>query len=380
MIGSVACRWTIPGRRALLVLAAGALAGCGAPADSVRFAAIGDIGTGGPGQKRVAAAIASRARDEPIDFIVTLGDNFYPSGVLGVDDPQWRTTIEGVYADPALAVPFHPTLGNHDHQGLPYAQVWYSRRSGRWQMPAPYYAYAHVLADGTRVDFFALDTEMIRGGLDGVRDPEALDLRIANVRRGLAWWDAELSDQLVRFIAERVHHEDTFTVSRILHLARRSGRAVDEELVRQAIAASVPEDWEAQVAWLDGLLARSTADWKIVYGHHPLYGHEPSRGHQRSMIARLEPVLVARGVDLYVAGHDHVTDVMKPIRGVHHVTSGGGAGNDHPYPIDDTDESYYVESGGGFTLYRVSAERLVVEVVDPEGKTAFELVVPRSER
>jgi 3',5'-cyclic AMP phosphodiesterase CpdA len=351
-----------------------AVAACADAPEELSFVAIGDMGTGGPGQKRIAASIAERARAEPIDFVLTLGDNFYPAGVLSVDDPQWTSTIEDVYADHGLRVPFHATLGNHDHQGFPLEQVAYSAVSDRWSMPAPYYLHTRVLADGTEVAFFALDTDGIRGGMDGRRDPASAAALARVVRRELARLDASASDDVVRHIADLIHPGDDFTVSRIAHLARRTGRPIDERLVAEAIAASVPEDYEAQLAWLDRALSASDARWKIVYGHHPLFGHQPERGHQWAMIERVEPILVRHGVDLYLAGHDHLTDLMRPVKGVHYVTSGGGAGDDHPYPIDETDESYYIGTDGGFTLLRVTPDRIEVEAVDIDGVTRHTLI------
>jgi hypothetical protein len=131
----------------------------------------------------------------------------------------------------------------------------------------------------------------------------------------------------------------------------------------------VSHDYEAQLEWLDDRLGESSARWKIVYGHHPLYGHHPTRGYLRTMIDRVEPILVEHGVDLYIAGHDHFVDVMKPIKGVQHVTSGGGNGDDNPYPVLRTDESYYVATGGGFTLFRVTRDQIEIEAVDMAGVT-----------
>jgi 3',5'-cyclic AMP phosphodiesterase CpdA len=357
-----------------LATAALVLAGaCGGAPDSLHFAVVGDMGTGGPGQQTLADVIAARAEESPFDFMLTVGDNFYPAGVFGLDDPMWRDAWKNVYDAPSLDVPVYPILGNHDHAGFPYVQLGYGDRDGRWTMPDLFYSWTEQLSDGTEVAFFALDTEPIRAGLDGRRANETVPIREARVRRSLAWNDVELDEDLVRYIAERVHVNDEVTVLRIVEFSRRSGRSIDRALISEAIDAGVEEDYPAQLEWLDEALADSDARWKIVYGHHPLYGHDLRRGHQLSMIERVEPILVRHGVDLYVAGHDHHTDVMKPVDGVHYVTSGGGAGDDHPTPVRRTDESYYVQSGGGFTLYTVSPDRLDIEVVDLEGRTRYTL-------
>ena len=107
----------------------------------------------------VAAAVAERANRERYDFMLTVGDNFYPAGVFSTDDPQWTSAWEDVYDDPALDVPVYAILGNHDHSGFPLEQLKYARRNDRWTMPDLYYSWSERLADGTRVDFFALDTD-----------------------------------------------------------------------------------------------------------------------------------------------------------------------------------------------------------------------------
>src|SRR5689334_9993322 len=47
----------------------------------VRFIAIGDSGTGEAEQYEVAASIATHCADFGCDFVLYLGDNFYPGGV-----------------------------------------------------------------------------------------------------------------------------------------------------------------------------------------------------------------------------------------------------------------------------------------------------------
>ena len=58
-----------------------------------------------------------------------------------------------------------------------------------------------------------------------------------------------------------------------------------------------------QLKWLEGALKKSTARWKVVFGHHPLYSHS-KRPYNATLIRRLEPLFVKHKVDLYVAGHD----------------------------------------------------------------------------
>lgn len=46
-------------------------------ANAVRFAVIGDSGTGGNRQKAIADRMASVRKDFPFEFVLMLGDNIY---------------------------------------------------------------------------------------------------------------------------------------------------------------------------------------------------------------------------------------------------------------------------------------------------------------
>jgi hypothetical protein len=129
-----------------------------------------------------------------------------------------------------------------------------------------------------------------------------------------------------------------------------------------------------QAAWLEQELAASRARWKIVYGHHPLYSHS-HRFYNLRMIRHLEPLFVRYGVDLYMAGHDHMLEMLKPVRGVNYVVSGAGGGPDKAYTARWTESSHYAATLGGFVLVRVGAGELVIEFVRNEGETQHAQVI-----
>jgi phosphodiesterase/alkaline phosphatase D-like protein len=78
---------------------------------------------------------------------------------------------------------------------------------------------------------------------------------------------------------------------------------------------------EAQLMWLDEEIGKSRARWKVVYGHFHIYS--ATRGDNETMIAKLLPLLKNR-VDLYLCGHDHNLQHLKPESGLHFVVAGGG--------------------------------------------------------
>ncbi|MCO5183997.1 MAG: metallophosphoesterase [Anaerolineae bacterium] len=109
---------------------------------SVRFAVIGDYGGGGAGAWDVASLVASW---EP-DFVITLGDNNYPSGSA-------ETLPQSIapYAEFIDSGRFFPILGNHDvdtELGQPYFDT--------FDLPGNERYYDFVRGE---VHFFALNSD-----------------------------------------------------------------------------------------------------------------------------------------------------------------------------------------------------------------------------
>lgn len=98
----------------LAALATGGLAaqdGQPGPAVSVKFAVIGDNGTGKTPQYEVGARLAEARQAFPFEFVVMVGDNLY-----GSQKPKdFADKFERPYAALLGAgVPFYAALGNHD--------------------------------------------------------------------------------------------------------------------------------------------------------------------------------------------------------------------------------------------------------------------------
>ena len=80
--------------------------------DVLTFAVIGDFGTGGSDQFRVAAQMEQAYQEQPYEYLLTVGDNAYDGTVAEraaeVIDRPYRPLFDA-------GVRFRPTLGNHDH-------------------------------------------------------------------------------------------------------------------------------------------------------------------------------------------------------------------------------------------------------------------------
>lgn len=120
--------------------------------DSVKFAAMGDNGTGGRAQYEVADRMAEAHKLFPYEFVIMLGDNMY-----GRQQPaDFVTKFERPYKYLLDAgVKFYAALGNHDEQNNRFYKPW--NMNGE-----RYYTYTKK-----NVRFFVLDSDYI--------DPKQLD-------------------------------------------------------------------------------------------------------------------------------------------------------------------------------------------------------------
>ena len=116
---------------------------------TVKFAVIGDSGTGGGAQQKVADRIAVTHKAFPFEFAIMLGDNLYGAEREG----DYLSKFERPYK-PLLdaGVKFYAALGNHDDP----AQRFYKPFNMNGEK---YYSFKPSLLGGVR--FFALDSNVM---------------------------------------------------------------------------------------------------------------------------------------------------------------------------------------------------------------------------
>jgi tartrate-resistant acid phosphatase type 5 len=212
------------------------------PDGALSFLVFGDWGREGQHhQTDVGKQMGIAAANRKCPFIISVGDNFYESGVASATDRQWQTSFENIYTAPSLAVPWYVILGNHDYRGEPEAQLEYAKTHPNWKMPGRYFTAIEPLPASGNVEFFFIDT----------------------------------SPFLQKY---------------------------KEEGEYQAQVSK--QDSKVQLAWLDKALGASQATWKIVIGHHPIFsGGE--HGDTAELIRDVNPLLKKHGVFVYMNGHDH---------------------------------------------------------------------------
>jgi 3',5'-cyclic AMP phosphodiesterase CpdA len=140
----------------------------------------------------------------------------------------------------------------------------------------------------------------------------------------------------------------------------------------QFFALDTNELSDRQLFWLRDEIAKSTARWKVVYGHHHIYS--AWRLDNATLIARLLPVIKGK-VDLYLCGHDHNLQVLKPEQGTHFIVAGaGGAGS---YGIKPYERSVFSKSTYGFTILEADATRITVKFIEDNVGQIYEHVITK---
>lgn len=80
--------------------------------DSVRFAAIGDMGTGKPPQYEIAQQMVKARQTFPFEFVIMLGDNIYGGSKPADFDRKFAVPYKPLID---AGVKFYASLGNHDN-------------------------------------------------------------------------------------------------------------------------------------------------------------------------------------------------------------------------------------------------------------------------
>ncbi|TKY69193.1 Purple acid phosphatase 17 [Spatholobus suberectus] len=231
---------------------------------SLKFLVIGDWGRKGLYNQSLVAAQMGKIGDKlDLDFVVSTGDNFYNSGIKGVNDPTFVQSFSNIYTAKSLRKKWYSVLGNHDYRGNALAQLSPVLRKidRRWFCQRSFILNAGV------AEFFFIDTTPL-----------------------------------------------------ISHYFNNSDNHYDWRGVfpRQKYLKNL-------LKGLEKALMKSTARWKIVVGHHAIrsIGHH---GDSPELVKHLVPVLKANNVDMYMNGHDHclqhISSIDSPLL---YLTSGAGS-------------------------------------------------------
>jgi len=268
------------------------------------FAVIGDWGRRGTHSQRNVANVLNAQNP---DYVVSVGDNFYSSGIESASDPRAHIWVE-VYNS---SVPWYVCLGNHDYVGNAAAQVDMSRIYKQWIMPKRFFNIKYK-----DTELFFIDTT--------------------------PWID----ENYVKH-----HFGEQYGIG--------DGPWVDFEYQKTRI--------EEQKEWLTSALEQSFASRKFIVGHHPLWTFGHHQQQTGDMYDFLKHAMINHGIDAYLCGHDHNMQHIISEEGIHEYVSGAGSSS---YPIENVQDESLIFSAGerGFLMVRDSGE---FEFINSSGEIIY---------
>ncbi|HEY6064837.1 MAG TPA: metallophosphoesterase [Thermoanaerobaculia bacterium] len=135
-----------------------------------------------------------------------------------------------------------------------------------------------------------------------------------------------------------------------------------------------------QYEWLVRTLSGSAETWKFVYLHTPPYSSAHANGVARLILC---PLFERYGVDVVLAGHEHLYERTHPIRafassgpGVIYLTEGGGGANLSQFRQEEF--SAYVASRFSYVIADVEGSTLTLSAREPDGSMFDSVVVEKS--
>lgn len=314
-------------------------------AKPIDFLVIGDYGRQASSRlQHTVDQMRQHCKQETCNFLVSVGDNFYPTGVASLHDVQWQQTFESVFYD--LPYPYFVALGNHDYMGNPQAQADYTRFKG---LLADKRDSSNTIAkwflDPKRYYYVDIDTEQ-------------------NV------------------VPNAQFTNGTKILARLVFMDTTPFRGKHHrEVLHGHISPNEMRDTSPQLEWLTSVLSDTRPRWKIVIAHHPMYSWG-NHGDCRD-IHHLRAMFTKHKVNAMFYGHDHVMQYNYRDN-IHYYLSGTGSdlqGSARNYPQYRNNEQafdapvFFDAEHNGFLQVRVDEEAIHTKFKSATGHVLHENII-----
>ncbi len=282
---------------------------------ALNFMVSSDMGRRGVSeQKNIATLMGKEADLNKISFIAVPGDPIHDDGVKSTEDSEWKDKFENIYtASSLMTLPWFVVAGNHEYHGSVQAIMDYSKISKRWKAPARYYSFEKTLdAKGTKCLFVFIDTAPL----------------------------------------------------------------IDKYRADNGYSDAGKQDIEKELKWLDSTLVTSNDHWKIVLGHHPVYADTQKEENERTdMQKRVGVILENRKADLYICGHIHNFQHLKPAgKTVNYIVNSSAS---QSRKVNKTDGTIFCNPDPGFTVCSVTPESFTFFFVNHKGENVYKYILKK---
>jgi DNA repair exonuclease SbcCD nuclease subunit len=285
------------------------------PADALNFMVANDMGRRGVSeQKNIAVLMGKEADYNMINFIAVAGDPIHDDGVKSTEDSEWKDKFESIYtASSLMNIPWYVVSGNHEYHGSVQAILDYSKLSGRWKAPARYYSIEKSIGEtGNKCLFVFIDTTPL----------------------------------------------------------------IDKYRTEGGYSDAGKQDIEKELKWIDSTLVSSKDRWKIVIGHHPVYADtEKEESERTDMQKRLGTIIENRKADVYICGHIHSFQHIKPEgKSVNYIVNSSASQSRN---VNKTDGTLFCNPNPGFTLCSVTNKNFSFSFIDHKGETIYKYILKK---
>jgi tartrate-resistant acid phosphatase type 5 len=354
--------------------------------DSFIFYSIGDWGVRGfaaidgghnfPGSAQMAVAKQMRclARDYRPEFIGTLGDNFYGSGVKSVDDVQWQYKWNDVYlhssnnnsngnSNSLQRIKWFAALGDHDHCGNVQAQIdYHNKKNYLWHLGHGHMPFYHK-------EFSLLSSSNHNDDEENNKHSSSHEM-----------W------QLI--VIDWVGLEGA--------LAGGEKRRFSEQLGTFAS----PEAGNEQLRWLQRVLEQGHGKykWRVITAHRPIISasarfENDNNAYPGESATReaLRLIIENSDVDVYINGHDHTAqhacterdDYGGKNKLTHYITNGIGGYELHQLVPNERRPVETIEAKNtfhGFAMHSVTKDRFQTVFIGHDGTVELELSFDKNQQ
>uniref|UniRef100_A0A3B0MZ80 Acid phosphatase, putative n=1 Tax=Theileria annulata TaxID=5874 RepID=A0A3B0MZ80_THEAN len=317
---------------------------------SLRFASLGNWGTGSKTQKLVAEKLKEYVKNERLTYLLSPGFNFN-NGVNGLNDEKWKKYFESVYNDDSglMDLPMFTVLGSED---------WLGDYNAQYNRYHQFYLNGHVPQDLSSVDYKS----------DSNNSSHNPRLIMPN------WWYHFFTS-----FSTNACTSNSVSLLKSGHKDLSVGFIFVDTWVlsNQFPYKDVTNDaWNELKKTLE--IAPKVVDYIVVVGDKPVLSSGKSKG-DTFLSYKLLPLLKQAQVDAYVAGYDQDMELLD-YEGTALVVCGSSGNKGRKSVLKSPHSKFYTEEPG-FCVHELNAEGFTTKFVNGNtGEVMYTYVQPKKKR